>query len=188
MRSPPVERRQGKIILAVGNLSSIKNYSLLVQSLGLICDRVEFTAYILGEGPERQGLEGLIAELRLSDRVFLPGFQHDVGGWFEAADLFVHTAKMEGLGNVIIEALSYGVPVVCTDCPGGPREILQDGKVGALVRPDDPAALAEQIALHLGRSVSKEALKSRAQDFKVERIARQYAEAMRIEGSGAVAT
>jgi glycosyltransferase involved in cell wall biosynthesis len=97
---------------------------------------------ILGEGEERRALEVLIREHGLTDDVALPGFRDDAIAYMAGSALFVLSSAWEGLPTVLIEALAAGTRVVSTDCPSGPREILQDGRLGALVPVGDAAALA----------------------------------------------
>jgi glycosyltransferase involved in cell wall biosynthesis len=104
---------------------------------------------IFGEGAERSALEALVREYHLEADVALPGFVADIHRYMARAGVFALSSSREGLPTVLIEALALGVPVVATDCPSGPREILRDGKLGRLVPPDDDAALAEGICAAL---------------------------------------
>jgi len=116
----------------------------------------------------------LVSELGLGDRVSLPGYLDEPGPWFSAADLFVLSSDYEGFGNVIVEALEQGTPVVCTDCPSGPREILQDGRFGLLVPPGDVDALAMGMRESLHAQHDPCALMQRAGEFSIEKAARAY--------------
>jgi glycosyltransferase involved in cell wall biosynthesis len=98
----------------------------------------------------------------------------DPGPWYAHADLFVLCSDYEGFGNVIVEALEYGVPVVSTDCPVGPGEILAGGRFGRLVPPGDAEALARAMICALEEGVDQDALRERALDFRLETIAQQY--------------
>src|SRR5690606_26732556 len=129
---------------------------------------------ILGEGEERPRLQALVDALGLDGRLLLPGYQSDPAPWYAHADLFVLSSDHEGFGNVIVEALEQGVPVVSTDCPSGPREILEGGKYGTLVPVGDAAALASAIDDALSREHNHDALKRRAQDFSVDKAADAY--------------
>ena len=86
-------------------------------------------------------MEKLIFDLKLQDFILLPGFVANPEQFYNLFDLFVLTSDYEGFGNVVLEALSYGLRIVSTDCPSGPREILEDGKWGALVPMNDVFAL-----------------------------------------------
>lgn len=161
-------------VLAVGSFKLQKNFPLLLQAFALLPHSLNAKLTILGEGLLRSELEGLIFELGLSGRVALPGFALDPSPWFLSADLFVLSSGWEGFGNVIVEALECGVPVVSTDCPFGPAEILDNGRYGRLTPVGDATALASSMQASLLESHDHEALRCRAQDFAVPKIADQY--------------
>ncbi len=101
---------------------------------------------IWGEGPERAALEALRDRLGLTDRVDLPGLTERPGQWVEDATVFVLSSRFESFGNVVTEAMAAGLPVVTTDCPWGPGEIVRHGVDGWVVAPEDVAALADGLA------------------------------------------
>lgn len=164
---------QGPLILSVGTLKAVKRHDLLIRAFAQMSRR-DATLCILGEGKERPRLQALVDALGLDERVLLPGYQSDPAPWYAYADLFVLSSDHEGFGNVIVEALEQGVPVVSTDCPSGPREILEGGKYGTLVPVGDAAALASAIDDALSREHNHDALKRRAQDFSVDKAADAY--------------
>jgi glycosyltransferase involved in cell wall biosynthesis len=104
----------------------------------------------------------------------MPGFVVDMYPWYCSADLFVLSSKWEGFGNVIVEALECGVPVVSTDCQSGPAEILENGRYGRLVPVRDVDAMAAAIIASLNEAPDRESLMNRARDFSVERISDEY--------------
>ena len=161
-------------VLAVGSFKLQKNFPLLLQAFALLPHSLNAKLTILGEGLLRPELEGLIFELGLSGRVALPGFALDPSCWYRSADLFVLSSSWEGFGNVIVEALECGVPVVSTDCPSGPAEILDNGRYGRLTPVGDATALASAMQASLLELHDHEALRRRAQDFAVPKIADQY--------------
>lgn len=161
-------------ILAVGTLKAQKNYELLIRAFAKLSPNLKAKLIILGEGSLRTQLEILIVELDLQERVSLPGFAADPYPWFRSADLFVLSSSWEGFGNVMVEALECGVPVVSTDCPSGPAEILENGRFGKLVPVGDVEALAVAMAASLHETHDRQALMNRAKDFTVERISDQY--------------
>lgn len=124
---------------------------------------------IHGEGPERTRLEDLIASLGLDAQIALRGYTTEPLAALREADIFVLPSRHEGLGNALIEALACGIQVVASDCPHGPREILKGGRLGLLVPPENPSALAAAISSILtgGNHVDPELLRNRAQDFTV---------------------
>jgi glycosyltransferase involved in cell wall biosynthesis len=134
----------GSRIITIGNLKAVKNHALLVRAFALL-NKADARLMILGEGPERRALEIQARELGIADRVILPGFAADPWPFYRSADLFVLSSDYEGYGNVLAEAMLAGLPVVSTDCPGGPREILAEGRYGRLVPVGDAEALAAAI-------------------------------------------
>jgi len=170
-------------VLAVGSFKTVKNFPLLLRAFAQLPQSLNAKLTILGEGLVRPDLEMLIQELGLQDRVGLPGFALDPSCWYRSADLFVLSSSWEGFGNVIVEALECGVPVVSTDCPSGPAEILENGRYGRLVPVGDAQALTGAIQASLLESHDHEALRRRAQDFAVPRIADQYLAYFRSKGA-----
>jgi glycosyltransferase involved in cell wall biosynthesis len=134
----------------------------------------DVTLVIAGEGPNRIQLEALVGTLGLSESVSMPGFVQDTASLYRHADLFVCSSRFEGFGNVIVEALSYGLRVVSTRCPHGPDEILCGGLFGRLVETDDASGLAEAIVAALQESPNEAALKARAMDFSLSSIGDRY--------------
>jgi glycosyltransferase involved in cell wall biosynthesis len=133
---------QPPVILGVGRLTRQKDFPTLIRAFAEVRGRRPGRLIILGEGEERPGLEGLVRELGLSDHVALPGFRDNAMTYMAGSALFVLSSAWEGLPTVLIEALAAGTQVVSTDCPSGPREILQEGRLGRLVPVGDVAALA----------------------------------------------
>lgn len=166
----------GYHILAVGSLKSEKNHECLIRAFAKLPRTLNARLNIVGEGRLRDYLEKLVVNLALEDRVSLPGFSHDVYPWYRSADLFVLSSDTEGLPTVLIEALECGVPVVSTECSGGPDEILEGGRYGRLVPVGNEDALAEAMLSSLEQPFDRDALMKRAKDFSVERISEQYLE------------
>jgi glycosyltransferase involved in cell wall biosynthesis len=133
---------QPPVILGVGRLTRQKDFFTLVRAFAELRRRRTARLIILGEGEDRPGLEALIAELGVRDDVSLPGFRDSAPAYMARSALFVLSSAWEGLPTVLIEAMAAGTTVVSTDCPSGPREILQEGRLGALVPVGDAPALA----------------------------------------------
>ena len=161
-------------VIAVGSFKAEKNFPTLLRAFALLREQVNARLLILGEGDERLELETLVKELGLEHAVEFPGFVLDPGSYYARADLYAMSSVQEGLPTVLIEALDHGVPVVSTDCPSGPREILLDGKYGTLVPVGDVEALANAMKDALHKQHDREALKRRAQDFSVDKAADAY--------------
>jgi glycosyltransferase involved in cell wall biosynthesis len=142
---------QPPVILGVGRLTRQKDFATLIRAFAELRRCRAGRLMILGEGAERPRLEALAAELGVSAEVALPGFRDDATACMAGSALFVLSSAWEGLPTVLIEALAAGTRVVSTDCPSGPREILQEGRLGALVPVGDSAALARAMSDALDR-------------------------------------
>jgi glycosyltransferase involved in cell wall biosynthesis len=142
---------QPPVILGVGRLTRQKDFFTLVRAFAEVRRRRPVRLVILGEGEDRPALEALAGELGLADEVALPGFQENALAYMAGSAVFALSSAWEGLPTVLIEALAAGARVVSTDCPSGPREILQEGRLGALVPVGDSAALAAAILEALER-------------------------------------
>lgn len=136
-----------QVVLSVCRLSVEKDLPTLVQAFYEIHRKHPGARLILaGEGPERARLESLIRKKGLTDVVRLPGYTSAPLAWMRRAAVFVLASQYEGFGNALVEAMAVGTPVVSTDCPVGPREILESGRYGALVPVGDAAAMADAIS------------------------------------------
>ena len=162
------------LILAVGRLTTAKNYPMLLQAFALLLRQRPARLLILGEGHERSGIEALIAELGLSAHVAMPGFHANPYAFMARADLFVLSSAWEGFPTVLVEALALGAPIVATDCASGPREILRDGALGALVPVNDPAAFAAAMEQGLDAPGSRDERVAWGGSFTVARAADAY--------------
>ena len=139
------------VILGAGRLTAQKDFFTLLRAFGEVRRRRAGRLIILGEGEDRPALEALAVQLGLADDVALPGFKENALAYMARSGVFVLSSAWEGLPTVLIEALAAGARVVSTDCPSGPREILQEGRLGALVPVGDTAALAAAILQALDR-------------------------------------
>lgn len=157
----------GVRILAVGALKPEKNQALLLRAFAQLAEARPAQLMILGEGPLREELMALADRLAIADRVSMPGFHPDPWPFYASADLFVLSSDTEGFGNVLVEAMAVGLPVVSTDC-GGPREVLADGKFGQLVPVDDVSALRHAMEQTIARPSDLEAAKQRARAYRPE--------------------
>ncbi|WP_246191668.1 glycosyltransferase [Pseudoxanthomonas gei] len=173
-----MEEITGPVILTVGTLKAVKNHAFLIEAFSRLPTKLNATLCILGEGQLRSEIEKIVESKGLIGRVLLPGFRTDTTPWYRRADIFVLSSRHEGFGNVIVEALAQGIPVVSTDCPSGPREILCDGKYGRLVPVGDVDAFASAMLAGLKEVSGSEILKERARDFSVGKIADEYLDAM----------
>lgn len=150
-------------ILTVGSLKQQKNHGMLLAAVAALPADCPASLLILGAGDLRESLTARAAALGIGDRVVMPGFVTDPSPFFRAAALFVLSSDYEGFGNVLVEAMRHGVPVVSTDCRSGPREILADGRFGRLVPVGDHRAMADAIAAALADRHDPAALRDRAE-------------------------
>ncbi len=137
---------RGPAVLAVGRLVPAKDFPTLVRAFARL--RADARLVIVGEGPERGAIEAEIARLGLGDRARLAGHVEQPWRFYREAACYVSSSRAEAFGNVVVEALAHGLPVVATACDG-PAEILADGAHGCLVPVGDEAAMAEAIAAAL---------------------------------------
>ncbi|MCS4188096.1 glycosyltransferase [Salinibacter ruber] len=155
-----------------------KGYPYLLDAFRRVRDERQAELWILGEGDQRSTIESRIEELGLVENVSLLGFRNNPFKFMAAADVFVLSSLWEGFGNVIVEAMACGTPVVATDCPHGPGEIITHEKNGLLVPPADSDALSNALLRVLRDQSLKEQLtengKERARDFHASKIGQQY--------------
>ncbi len=163
-------------LVAAGRLTRQKNFPLLLDALAAAETAPRLA--ILGEGPDRAALEAQAARLGIADRVSLPGFVAEPEAWFAHAAAFVLSSRWEGFGHVIVEAMATGAPVIATDCPHGPRDIIRDGETGLLVPNEECAPLAAAIDRLLGAPAFASQLadvgRAAARRFAPERIVADY--------------
>ena len=163
------------VILGVGRLAKQKDFVTLLRAFESVRERQPARLLILGEGPERARLERRAADLGLAGEVSFPGHVENPYAFMARAGVVASSSRWEGLGIALIEALACGCPVVSTDCPAGPAEILEAGRYGVLTPVGDPAALAEAILETLREPPARERLRTRGRWFTVERGVREYA-------------
>ncbi len=152
-------------ILGVGGFRRSKDFPTLIRAFDIVRKKLSARLIILGDGRQRKKIESVINKLNLKDYVWLPGFKENPYPFMEKSDIFVLSSKWEGCPNVLIESMAFGTPVVSTDCPSGPREILSDGKYGILVPVGDEKKLADAIIKTLSNPLPKDLLKSAVKKY-----------------------
>ena len=167
------------IILNVARLSDQKNQVLLIKAFQKVQEDVEANLVIVGAGPLEGELRRLVHNLGLEEKVHFLGWQDNPFKYMRKADLFVLSSNYEGFGNVIVEAMACGCPIITTNCPYGPLEILGDGEYGVLVPVGEEERLTTEIVRLLCNEELRQTLvkkgKQRASKFDAEMIADQYA-------------
>jgi glycosyltransferase involved in cell wall biosynthesis len=163
------------VILGAGRLMYQKDFSTLIRAFARVRqNRPSRLMIIGGENYQRPELEALIRELNLEADAQLPGFADNPYAYMAKASVFALSSRYEGFGNVLVEAMATGTPVVSTNCESGPAEILENGKYGKLVPVADADALATAILQTLDHPIATTVLQERAQEFTADKIANQY--------------
>ena len=168
------EANEAPVVLGVGRLVPQKDFATLVTAFAKVQSARRPRLVILGEGPERAALQHLAATLGLGDRVRMPGFVDNPLAYMARAAVVVLSSAWEGFPAVLVEAMACGTPVVSTDCPSGPAEILENGRHGPLVPVGDVDALAAEITTTLKTRPSSEHLRRRARTFGVPESVAAY--------------
>ena len=166
-----------KLILGIGRLVEQKGFLHLIRAFAQVRSGSSVKLCILGEGPLRESLQAEVERLGLINEIVLPGFVDNPFAVMRQANLFVLSSGWEGFGNVLVEAMACGIPVVSTACPSGPDEILEQGRWGRLVPVGDVDALAAAMAATLDENEHPD-VATRAGEFSVDRAVEGYLEVM----------
>ena len=162
------------VILSAGRLTPVKDFPTLIRAFQKLSMVTHARLILLGDGSQRKDLTALVRRLDLEDRVSMPGWVDNPYAFMARASLFATSSRMEGLPGVLIEALACGCPCVSTDCPSGPAEILEGGRIGRLVPIGDVEALAEAMRLTLEDPPPRTLLLKRAEYFSAENSVAMY--------------
>lgn len=162
------------VVIAAGTLNRRKGFSDLILAIKIVTQSLNARLVILGEGPRRRELQDLIEKEGLVETVRLLGFQDNAIKYFSRSKVFVLSSYAEGLPNVLVEAIASGCTPVSTDCPTGPREVLQDGRFGYLVPMHDPQSMAVAIKRALENPISLESIKEIVGPFTEEAVIRKH--------------
>lgn len=166
------------VILGVGELCSRKDFRTLIAAFARIRSDYRCRLMILGRGRMRDDLLAFARTLGVAEDLALPGFVPKPYAYMAHARLFAFTSRWEGLGFSLIEALAAGTPAVSTDCPSGPREILQDGRYGTLVPVGDVEALSAAILATLANPLPSNVLREAAHPYEIENATDAYVQVL----------
>jgi len=170
------------VVLGVGELCARKDFATLMRAFASLRAKQPCRLILLGEGRQREKLEALARELDIGEDVDLPGFVDNPYAYMARADLFVLSSICEGAPVVLMEALALGTPVVATDCPSGPAEILEGGRYGTLVPVGDAAALAEAMGATLDRPPERRSVQAASDRYRAEVSADHYLDVLGFSG------
>ena len=166
------------VLIACGRLVDQKDYPTFLKAVRIVRQHLPVETWILGEGPLRNKLEGYAEKLGIYNSVKFLGFQKNPFKFFASANVFVLSSIYEGFGNVIVEAMACSLPVISTDCPFGPNEIIQHEWNGILTRPGDCEGMAQWIIKILKEKHLRDRLVNNAKDdimrFDAKTVAEQY--------------
>jgi len=166
--------QDGKVVVFVGRLESVKNPNLLIDSFALLPDILNARLLVIGDGPLDQELRERVNQLGIQESVSFLGYVENPAPYIRRADVLALTSQWEGMPGVIIEALACNTPVVATDCAPGIREIFLDKVYGKIVPNYNPAALAEALYDVLDGNIDLHDMDERAKDFSSERVVAEY--------------
>ena len=170
------EQRWAPVFVTAGRMVAHKDHETMIRALAIHRRQFDSRLIILGTGPLSETLRDLVAQLGLEHSVDFLGFRSNVLPFIRQADAFVLSSRCEGFGNVIVEALGCGTPVISTRCEYGPAEILDDGRYGVLVETRNPAAMARAMdeVASLRDQFPAEMLRQRAGEFSYAACATRY--------------
>ena len=166
------------VIVAASRLVKSKDHPTLLRAFARLRKVRAVRLMVLGEGPERRRLERLAASLDVAADVRFPGWVDESWRYMRHAAVFALPSMREGFGNVLVEALAVGCPIVSTDCPSGPSEILDGGRFGRLVPVGDEEALAAALGASLDQPPDRERLRQRAASFTAAAAIDAYLDAL----------
>jgi len=162
------------VILGVGTLKPQKDFYTLIKAFNFLLKKIPIKLALVGDGEDRESLEAYVNKLGIREHVTFYGQVNDVSKYFVKADIFVHSSFYDGMPLVLLEALAAGIQIVSTDTPFGPKEILQNGIYGDVIKIGDFKGMAEKIEFRLHNKIPKEQLINRANEFSIDKVAKEY--------------
>jgi len=173
-------KKEYKYFITLGRLIKPKDHKTMIEAFHIVTQTYPYSnLIILGDGELKSDIKSLINKLNLTDKVILLGFVKNPFDYLKKADIFVFSSKFEGFGNVLVEAMASGLPVISTDCPSGPAEILENGKYGILTKVENKKELAKAMINMLDTdryNYFQNKSIERAKDFDITIVAKEYLE------------
>lgn len=181
MASAPVphhwlEKQSPPVILGAGRLTLQKDFSTLIRAFAKLRESKPCRLIILGDGDQRKALEKLADDLGIGEDMAMPGFSPNPYVYMRNATMFVLSSRWEGSPNVLTEAMALGTPVVSTDCPSGPSELLDGGRIAPLVPPGDWRSLAEAMDKVLEHPIPSKTLQHAVREYNAVTSSLRYLE------------
>ena len=176
-----INNKNTKIVIAAGRLDKQKGFHDLVNAMPSVIKKRDAKLIILGDGVEKENLQSQISDLDMDDFIDMVGYVENPLKYFSKCDVFVLPSYAEGLPNVLVEAMMCKCSPVATDCPTGPREVLQDGKYGELIPMKDPASMASAIVKAIDSPVSFENLEKAIEPFRENAVIQRHFDLLEIE-------
>ena len=176
-----IKNKNNKIIIAAGRLDEPKGFHDLINAMQIVIKKKNVKLILLGDGPEKENLKKQIADLEMNNCIDMVGYVENPLKYFSRCDVFVLPSYAEGLPNVLVEAMMCKCSPVSTDCPTGPREVLQDGKYGKLVPVKDPLSMASAIIQSIDNPVTPENLKKAIEPFKENAVIKRHFDLLEIK-------
>lgn len=171
------------VVLSVGRIETLKNLPLLIEAFEQVRAQLSCRLVLIGDGSQRAAIEARIAASPFAADIAMLGHQSNPFNYMRHAGVFVLSSQWEGFGNVLAEAMATGTPVVSTDCPYGPREVLDQGRYGTLVPMNDSTALATAIIDTLRKPLPAETLRKAATRFDAAQVAEEYQDYFGLTGT-----
>jgi len=169
-----IQNKDKKIIVAAGRLDKEKGFHDLIDAMHIVLKKRDVKLILLGDGPEKGNLKEQITNLNMENYIDMAGFVENPLKYFSKSDVFVLSSYAEGLPNVLVEAMMCKCSPVSTDCPTGPREVLQDGKYGQLIPLKDPQSMASAIIEMLDNPISEDDLSKAIEPFKENAVIERH--------------
>jgi len=175
---PWLQTKDVPVIIGAGRLTRQKDFPTLIRAFARLHAKRRCRLIILGEGKDKALLTNLSEQLKVAGDLDFPGFVDNPYAYMKSADLFVLSSIWEGSPNVLTEAMGLGIPVVATDCPSGPREILQNGHYGPIVKMGDDKSMAEAMRSVLEKPPQPDYVKQAVEKFRLEYSSKRYLEVL----------